>query len=81
VKAARAQAPAGIVTMLFTDIEGSSDSVRARGADRWALPLAVEVGLRADVDTSRIQMEAAAFNVAFREGRANAFLGGASSRR
>jgi predicted ATPase/class 3 adenylate cyclase len=35
VKAARAQAPAGIVTMLFTDIEGSSDSVRALGPDRW----------------------------------------------
>src|SRR5882762_4200076 len=33
--AARAQAPAGIVTMLFTDIEGSSDSVRALGPDRW----------------------------------------------
>jgi predicted ATPase/class 3 adenylate cyclase len=35
VKGTRAEAPAGTVTMLFTDIEGSSDSVRALGADRW----------------------------------------------
>jgi predicted ATPase/class 3 adenylate cyclase len=35
VKASRAEAPAGIVTMLFTDIEGSTDGVRALGADRW----------------------------------------------
>ena len=27
--------PAGTVTMMFTDIEGSTDAVRALGADRW----------------------------------------------
>jgi predicted ATPase/class 3 adenylate cyclase len=35
VKATRAKAPAGIVTMLFTDIEASSDGVRTLGADKW----------------------------------------------
>jgi predicted ATPase/class 3 adenylate cyclase len=35
VKATLAGAPAGTVTMLFTDIEGSSDGVRTLGADRW----------------------------------------------
>jgi len=31
----RIAAPAGTVTMLFTDIEGSSDGVRALGTDKW----------------------------------------------
>ncbi|HVS49039.1 MAG TPA: tetratricopeptide repeat protein [Candidatus Dormibacteraeota bacterium] len=35
MKATRAGAPAGTVTMLFTDIEASSDGVRILGADRW----------------------------------------------
>ena len=35
VKFAHGEAPSGTVTMLFTDIEGSSDSVRTMGADRW----------------------------------------------
>ena len=35
MKATRAEAPAGTVTMLFTDIEGSSDAVRILGADKW----------------------------------------------
>jgi predicted ATPase/class 3 adenylate cyclase len=35
VKATLAGAPAGTVTMLFTDIEGSSDGVRTLGADKW----------------------------------------------
>jgi len=45
VKATRAEAPAGIVTMLFTDIEGSSDSVRALGADRWESVLERHTGI------------------------------------
>jgi predicted ATPase/class 3 adenylate cyclase len=45
VKAARAEAPAGTVTMLFTDIEGSSDSVRALGADRWESVLEHHTGI------------------------------------
>ena len=28
-------APSGTVTMLFTDIEGSSDGVRTLGTDNW----------------------------------------------
>jgi len=35
VKATRAEAPAGTVTMLFTDIEASSDGVRTLGVDKW----------------------------------------------
>ena len=35
MKATRAEAPRGTVTMLFTDIEGSSDGVRALGPDTW----------------------------------------------
>jgi predicted ATPase/class 3 adenylate cyclase len=35
VKAIPVAAPAGTVTMLFTDIEASSDGVRTLGADRW----------------------------------------------
>src|SRR2546423_2204707 len=31
----RIAAPSGTVTMLFTDIEGSSKAVRTIGADRW----------------------------------------------
>jgi predicted ATPase/class 3 adenylate cyclase len=34
-KATRAEAPAGILTMLFTDIEGSSDGIRTLGTDKW----------------------------------------------
>jgi len=29
------QWPAGTVTMLFTDIEGSTAGIRALGSDRW----------------------------------------------
>jgi predicted ATPase/class 3 adenylate cyclase/tetratricopeptide (TPR) repeat protein len=35
VTATRIAAPAGTVTMLFTDIEGSSDGVRTLGTDKW----------------------------------------------
>jgi predicted ATPase/class 3 adenylate cyclase len=35
VNATRGAAPAGTVTMLFTDIEGSSDGVRTLGTDKW----------------------------------------------
>ena len=35
MKFAHGEAPSGTVTMLFTDIEGSSDSVRTLGADHW----------------------------------------------
>ncbi len=45
MKAARAEAPAGTVTMLFTDIEGSSDSVRALGPDRWESVLEHHTGI------------------------------------
>jgi class 3 adenylate cyclase len=37
VSAARAAAPSGTLTMLFTDIEGSSDAVRTLGADLAAI--------------------------------------------
>jgi Adenylate and Guanylate cyclase catalytic domain len=45
VKAIRAEAPAGTVTMLFTDIEGSSDRVRSLGADRWEAVLEHHTGI------------------------------------
>ena len=35
MKATRGEAPAGTVTMLFTDIEGSSDGIRTLGTDNW----------------------------------------------
>ncbi|HEV2012666.1 MAG TPA: adenylate/guanylate cyclase domain-containing protein [Candidatus Dormibacteraeota bacterium] len=35
MSATRAAAPSGTLTMLFTDIEGSSDGVRTLGTDKW----------------------------------------------
>lgn len=45
MKATRAEAPAGTVTMLFTDIEGSSDGIRALGADKWEAVLEHHTGI------------------------------------
>ncbi|HEV2029082.1 MAG TPA: adenylate/guanylate cyclase domain-containing protein [Candidatus Dormibacteraeota bacterium] len=45
MKATRAGAPAGTVTMLFTDIEGSSDGVRMLGADKWEAVLEHHTGI------------------------------------
>ncbi len=45
VRATRAEAPAGTVTMLFTDIEGSSDGVRTLGADNWEAVLERHTGI------------------------------------
>ncbi|HEV2029096.1 MAG TPA: adenylate/guanylate cyclase domain-containing protein [Candidatus Dormibacteraeota bacterium] len=45
MKVTRAAAPAGTVTMLFTDIESSSDGVRTLGADKWEAVLEHHTGI------------------------------------
>ena len=45
MKATLAGAPAGTVTMLFTDIEASSDGVRTLGADKWEAVLERHTGI------------------------------------
>jgi len=70
VKAARAEAPAETVTMLFTDIDGSSDSVRALGADRWESVLERHAEI---IRKASDQRAGAAFDAAFREGSAAKF--------
>ena len=56
MKATRAEAPAGIVTMLFTDIEGSSDAVRTLGADKWEAVLE-EDKRKAEAEERRLQLK------------------------
>jgi predicted ATPase/class 3 adenylate cyclase len=45
MKATRAEAPSGILTMLFTDIEGSSDGIRTLGTDKWEAVLEHHTGI------------------------------------
>ena len=67
--ATRVAAPAGTVTMLFTDIEGSSDGVRTLGTDKWEAVLERHTQIIRDAMTGHggyeVRSEGDAFFVIF----------------
>jgi class 3 adenylate cyclase len=64
--------PAGTVTMLFTDIEGSTKMVRTLGADRWEKVLEVHSRIIRDALATHggieVRTEGDAFFVVFTRG-------------